>query len=43
MQLIGMESFRMAFGIALLVTVIETIVLLVRMIINSLKTSRIAQ
>jgi hypothetical protein len=43
MQLIGMEAFRMAFGIALLVTVIETIVLLVRMIINSLKTSRIAQ
>lgn len=43
MQLIGMEAFRMAFGIALLVTVIETIVLLVRMIINSLKTARIAQ
>lgn len=40
MQLIGMEAFRMAFGIALVVTVIETIVLLVRMIINSLKAGR---
>ncbi|HCS39580.1 MAG TPA: hypothetical protein DIW44_08345 [Anaerolineaceae bacterium] len=40
MQLIGMEAFRMAFGIALVVTVVETIVLLVRMIIGSLKSGR---
>lgn len=39
-QLIGMEAFRMAFGIALVVTVVETIVLLVRMIIGSLKSGR---
>lgn len=38
MQLIGMEAFRMAFGVALVVTVIETIVLLVKMIVGSLKT-----
>lgn len=42
MQLIGMEAFRMAFGIALVVTVIETIVLLVRMIVGSLKSGRTA-
>lgn len=43
MQLIGMEAFRMAFGIALVVTVIETIVLLVRMIVGSLKSGRSAE
>lgn len=42
MQLIGMEAFRMAFGIALVVTVVETIVLLVRMIIGSLRAGRAA-
>lgn len=34
-NLIGMEAFRMAFGIALVVTVIETIVIIVKMIIKS--------
>ncbi len=42
-QLIGMEAFRMAFGIALVVTVIETIVLLVKMIIGSLKSGPTAE
>jgi len=42
-QLIGMEAFRMAFGIALVVTVIETIVLLVKMIVGSLKSGRSAE
>ncbi len=41
-QLIGMESFRIAFGIALVVTMVETIVLLVRMITGSLKSGRSA-
>ncbi len=36
-QLIGMEAFRMAFGIALVVTVVELIVTLVKMIVKSLK------
>lgn len=37
-QLIGMQAFRMAFGIALLVTVIETIVELYRMVKASLSS-----
>lgn len=36
-QLIGMEAFRMAFGIALVVTVVELIVTLVKMIVKSLR------
>lgn len=38
--LIGMEAFRMAFGIALIVTVVVTISKIVRMIINSFRASR---
>jgi len=41
-QLFGMEAFRMAFGVALVVTVIETISLLVRMIIKSLRGKPLA-
>lgn len=37
-QLIGMQAFRMAFGIALLVTVIETMVELYRMVKASLSS-----
>ncbi len=40
--LIGMEAFRMAFGIALIVTVVVTISKLVRMIISSLRAGRAA-
>jgi len=42
MQLIGMEAFRLAFGIALVVTVIETISILVRMIVRSLRGKPLA-
>ena len=35
-QMVGMQAFRMAFGIALLVTVIETIVELYRLVKASL-------
>lgn len=38
--LIGMEAFRMAFGIALIVTVVVTISKLVKMVINSLRAGR---
>ncbi len=31
-QMIGMESFRLAFGVALVVTTIETILLVVRLV-----------
>jgi hypothetical protein len=40
-NLIGMEAFRLAFGIALVVTVIETIVIIVKMIVSSLRAGRV--
>lgn len=40
-QVLGMESFRLAFGIALIVTVVETIVELVRLVNRSLRVARV--
>ena len=39
-QLIGMQSFRLAFGIALVVVVVETIVTIVKMVVKSLRTPK---
>ncbi len=40
-QMIGMESFRLAFGVALVVTTIETILLVVRLVRSSLRKESI--
>jgi hypothetical protein len=37
MQILGMQAFRLAFSIALIVTIIETITLLVRLVMLSLR------
>jgi hypothetical protein len=40
-ELVGMHAFRMAFGVALIVTVIETLVMLYRMVRGKLQTRSI--
>lgn len=39
-QIFGMEAFRMAFGVALVVIVVQTIVKIVKMILKSLRIDR---
>ncbi|MCK4490135.1 MAG: hypothetical protein KAU23_07745, partial [Anaerolineales bacterium] len=41
-ELVGMHAFRMAFGVALIVIVIETLVMLYRMVRSKVQTRTIA-